>query len=274
MLRSLYTIPRSMPVLRVIPARSYATISPYSNIPLKVVDPLASVKGRQPSRVEKDVKLRAKYPYLESPKLRIYPKEETIFRSNNMSDETLVRGKKGGLYKSPGDPHHHLLIDRTLEEGRLNRIGLDFNNPNIVPMVRRKIQLPDGSVIYYSQARGSRKSAAAVASLKEGTGVITINGLPLREYFPRFSSREMIIEPFLVTRTLAEFDVAAQVMGGGKSGQAGALQLAVARALQYWNPEHRGQLRAAELLTRDNRKVERKKYGQKKARKKFQWVKR
>lgn len=126
--------------------------------------------------------------------------------------------------------------------------------------------------IYY--AKGSRKEAVAKVRIHEGKGKIIVNGQFMQQYFHRSELETVIVEPFRVTETLGKMDVVAKVIGGGKSGQAGALKLGIARALLKYNVDFRKTLRAAGLLTRDSREVERKKYGKVKARKKFQFSKR
>jgi small subunit ribosomal protein S9 len=101
-----------------------------------------------------------------------------------------------------------------------------------------------------------------------------INRLPIEEYFPIETYRRDALLALDVSKTLGQFDVFVNVRGGGKAGQAGAVRLGVARALVEYNEELRAALRPAGLLTRDPRMVERKKYGQKKARKRFQFSKR
>jgi small subunit ribosomal protein S9 len=107
-----------------------------------------------------------------------------------------------------------------------------------------------------------------------GTGNVLVNRLPIEEYFPIETYRRDALLPMSLTGTDAQFDVNVNVKGGGKAGQAGAVRLGVARALVEYNEEFRGMLRPAGVLTRDPRMVERKKYGQKKARKRFQFSKR
>jgi len=121
---------------------------------------------------------------------------------------------------------------------------------------------------------GSRKESAAVVSIRPGTGVVTVNHRSFVDYFPFHAHRGEVIEPFRVTETLGMFDLRCAARGGGISGQAGAIKMALARALQNWDPEHRPALKLGLLLRRDERMVERKKFGQPKARKKFQWAKR
>ncbi|NOX36986.1 MAG: 30S ribosomal protein S9 [Calditrichaeota bacterium] len=123
-------------------------------------------------------------------------------------------------------------------------------------------------------AVGRRKTAVARVRLVPGKGEIIVNGRPLLEYFKRETLKMIIEQPFEITNTKGKFDVYANITGGGLSGQAGALRLGISRALLQWNPELRPELRAAGFLTRDPREVERKKYGQPKARKRFQFSKR
>lgn len=123
-------------------------------------------------------------------------------------------------------------------------------------------------------AIGRRKTAVARVYLTPGSGKWDVNGRTLGDYFPRRSLVQHIQEPFVVTDTLGAFDVRARVRGGGLTGQAGALRLAVARALVLADSTHRRKLREQGLLTRDPRAVERKKPGQPGARKRFQFSKR
>jgi len=123
-------------------------------------------------------------------------------------------------------------------------------------------------------ATGSRKEAVAKVRIHEGKGKIIVNGQFMQAYFHRPDLETMIVQPFKVTETIGKLDVVAKVLGGGKSGQASALKLGIARALIKLNEENRKALRSAGLLTRDSREVERKKYGRVKARKRFQFSKR
>ena len=116
-------------------------------------------------------------------------------------------------------------------------------------------------------ATGKRKNAIAKVWLSSGTGKITVNGKPADEYLKRAILGVIINQPFGKTETEGKFDVDCTVLGGGLSGQAGAIKHAISIALQLLNPELRGVLKAAGFLTRDSRVVERKKAGLKKARK-------
>ena len=121
---------------------------------------------------------------------------------------------------------------------------------------------------------GRRKEANARVTLKPGTGLFKINGRTLEDYFPREAHRLHLQQPLRATNTHGTFDVTANVQGGGITGQAGAVRLGIARALAATDEALRLALRKDGYLTRDSRARERKKYGQKGARKRFQWTKR
>jgi small subunit ribosomal protein S9 len=121
---------------------------------------------------------------------------------------------------------------------------------------------------------GRRKSAVARARLTRGSGQFTINGKALEEYFPTEKMRNAVTLPFETVEQVGMWDVSAKINGGGTTGQSDALKLAIARALLDDDPQLRGVLKSAGLLTRDSRKVERKKAGLKKARKASQFSKR
>lgn len=123
-------------------------------------------------------------------------------------------------------------------------------------------------------ATGKRKNAIARVWIKPGSGKITVNGRELAVYFARPVLRMMINQPFQVTSRVEQFDIVCTVSGGGLSGQAGALRHGISKALTYFEPTLRPPLKAAGLLTRDSRVVERKKYGKAKARRSFQFSKR
>ena len=128
-------------------------------------------------------------------------------------------------------------------------------------------------VIKYG-ATGRRKTSVARVNLIPGTGNILVNERPFENYFPRETDRIIILEPLKMTNTASKFDVIAKVSGGGLSGQAGAFKLGLSRALALCDPSNKTVLKKADCLSRDPRMKERKKPGQKGARKKFQWVKR
>jgi small subunit ribosomal protein S9 len=127
-------------------------------------------------------------------------------------------------------------------------------------------------VQYYGT--GKRKSSTARVYLIPGTGQMNVNKRDLSKYFCNETQRTVIRYPLTITDNVSKFDVRATVMGGGVSGQAGAIRLGITRALLEFNAELRPRLKRAGLLTRDSRIKERKKYGQKGARKRFQFSKR
>jgi small subunit ribosomal protein S9 len=120
---------------------------------------------------------------------------------------------------------------------------------------------------------GRRKDAVARVRLAPGTGNITINGRTLDAYFGRETSKMILVEPLKLVDQMGKLDVFATARGGGLSGQAGAIRHGITRALMELNPEYRPILKKAGFVTRDARKVERKKYGQPGARKRFQFSK-
>ncbi|HVZ16788.1 MAG TPA: 30S ribosomal protein S9 [Terriglobales bacterium] len=121
---------------------------------------------------------------------------------------------------------------------------------------------------------GRRKRAVARVFLRPGEGKITVNGREFENYFPNAASRAIVKQPLLATETADKFDILITADGGGPLGQAGAAKLGIARALLEFNNELRGKLKELGYLTRDAREHERKKYGQKGARKRFQFSKR
>lgn len=121
---------------------------------------------------------------------------------------------------------------------------------------------------------GRRKTSVARSYLTPGTGKITVNGKDVAEYFPTDTLLEEVRQPMTATETNDRYDARVRVRGGGLHGQAGAIKMSIARALVTIDEEFRPKLRSNGLLTRDSRMVERKKYGQKKARKRFQFSKR
>ncbi len=127
-------------------------------------------------------------------------------------------------------------------------------------------------VQYYGTGR--RKSSVARVFLRPGTGEFTVNGKPFEAYFVTAAQRIMAKSALVLTETTASFNVLCTVDGGGVNGQAGAVRMGTARALQEFNPELRPRLKAEGFLRRDARGKERKKYGQKGARKRFQFSKR
>lgn len=125
---------------------------------------------------------------------------------------------------------------------------------------------------YYGTGR--RKTSAARVFLRPGSGKVTVNDRTFDDYFPNEMLKMVIRQPLVMTETVDKFDLFVRVSGGGFTGQAGALRHGISRALVVYNPEFRPKLKQAGFLTRDSRKVERKKYGQPGARKRFQFSKR
>ena len=128
------------------------------------------------------------------------------------------------------------------------------------------------SIQYYGTGR--RKTAVARVYLRPGTGKITVNKRDFEIYFPNRVLKMIIRQPLLITENAEKFDILINVAGGGMSGQAGAIRHGLSRALLEFNPELRPKLKSVGFLTRDAREVERKKYGQPKARRRFQFSKR
>ena len=127
-------------------------------------------------------------------------------------------------------------------------------------------------VQYYGTGR--RKTAIARVFVRPGSGEFQVNGKPLEQYFVTRSQRSSAKAPFVSTELGSQFNVIATVLGGGVGGQADAVKLGLARALMQFNAELRGKLKSEGMVTRDSRGKERKKYGQKGARKRFQFSKR
>ncbi|HEX8697972.1 MAG TPA: 30S ribosomal protein S9 [Myxococcaceae bacterium] len=123
-------------------------------------------------------------------------------------------------------------------------------------------------------ATGRRKEATARVWLKAGTGVVTVNGRDINNYFGRETSKMVLFQPLEMLEHKNKIDLTVNVKGGGLSGQAGAIRHGISRALCAFNPEFRPMLKKAGFLTRDARAVERKKYGQPGARRRFQFSKR
>ncbi|WP_323037178.1 30S ribosomal protein S9 [Pararhodobacter sp.] len=123
-------------------------------------------------------------------------------------------------------------------------------------------------------ATGKRKDAIARVWIKPGTGKVTVNGKEINAYFARPVLQMILKQPFQIANVEGQFDVMATVVGGGLSGQAGAVKHGISKALQLYEPSLRPALKAAGFLTRDSRVVERKKYGKRKARRSFQFSKR
>lgn len=142
-------------------------------------------------------------------------------------------------------------------------------DPDYVPVVRGKVDR-----FGVAMGTGRRKSSVARVRIKEGTGVIVINGRSLDEYLAVERDRAMVLAPLRLLDKVESVDVTVRVGGGGTTGQTGAIVLGIGRALQGLEPESHHKLSSAGYLTRDSRMVERKKYGLRKARRSFQFSKR
>ncbi|MFQ5734078.1 MAG: 30S ribosomal protein S9 [Planctomycetaceae bacterium] len=141
--------------------------------------------------------------------------------------------------------------------------------PRVAPVIRGKIDKSGVAI-----GTGRRKTAVARVRIKDGNGMLKVNGRELDDYFQMERDRQDVTAPLRATNSLGNVDVWVRVCGGGTTGQAGAIVLGIARALQARNPALHGELSDGGYLTRDSRMVERKKYGYKKARKSFQFSKR
>lgn len=141
-----------------------------------------------------------------------------------------------------------------------------------VKATKEKASAASNELTTYSTGR--RKSAVARVWVKRGTGKITVNGKSFEQYFARPVLRMIINQPFAAIDRIGNFDITCTVVGGGLSGQAGAVRLGISRALDEYDSVFHKPLRTGGFLTRDSRVVERKKYGHKKARRSFQFSKR
>jgi len=155
--------------------------------------------------------------------------------------------------------------NNTIIEEKTNAVEINKTNEE---------QSPKIDSLGRSYATGKRKSSIARVWLKLGSGKITINGTELEKYFKRETHRIIISQPLELVSRKETYDIDCTVVGGGHTGQAGALRHGVSKALSLYEPELRSTLKAAGLIKRDDRRVERKKYGQPKARRSFQFSKR
>jgi len=173
--------------------------------------------------------------------------------------------------ESPEDKEKSILADILIQEqqeqDKKKERWMELSKPII-----RTSQIDERGRAY---GRGGRKTASARVWIQPGLGEMVVNRLNMEDYFPNVGNREHILEPFIVTKTCGKFDVMAWVEGGGTTGQSGAIRHGIARALNHYNPDlYRAALKHFGLLTRDARKVERKKIGLLKARKAPAWVRR
>ncbi|HVJ35854.1 MAG TPA: 30S ribosomal protein S9 [Terriglobia bacterium] len=153
--------------------------------------------------------------------------------------------------------------------GAATKAATQATAPAAAPKHERKVDAQGRSY-----ATGKRKDAIARVWIKPGSGKITVNGRDVATYFARPVLRMVVNQPFGIVNRVGQFDVVATVVGGGLSGQAGAVRHGISKALTYYEPGLRGALKHEGFLTRDSRTVERKKYGRAKARRSFQFSKR
>ena len=156
----------------------------------------------------------------------------------------------------------------------VNLQTLKLNDTSKAKIQDHAARKPAKDSLNRSYGKGGRKTSVARVWIKPGKGTVMINGKIIDQYFARQTLHNVVLRAFVVTGTSGKFDVYCTVKGGGHSGQAGALSLGIARALDQFDPSLHSILRKLGLLTRDPRAVERKKYGQHKARKSTQFSKR
>ena len=155
----------------------------------------------------------------------------------------------------------NVIATETPKDGSVEEIVNQDNTPKIDKLGR-------------SYATGKRKSSIARVWMKLGSGKIIVNGIEVDKYFKRETHRIIISQPLELVERKETYDIHCSVIGGGHTGQAGALRHGVSKALSFYEPELRGALKTAGFIKRDSRRVERKKYGQPKARRSFQFSKR
>lgn len=156
----------------------------------------------------------------------------------------------------------------------LDKAGLQDKEETTSTIETAAPKKPQKDALGRSYGTGRRKSSVARVWIKAGSGKMTVNGRELSQYFAREAHRTDIFQPFNITKTSGQFDIICTVKGGGHTGQAGAIRHGISRALDKYSPELHVALRHGGMLTRDPRVVERKKYGQHKARKSTQFSKR
>ena len=174
----------------------------------------------------------------------VLPTDSSADEDDDLDDEEIPELEIGTGSQREYDPDYQPVV-----RGRLDRFGI-------------------------AMGTGRRKTAVARVRIKEGKGDFTVNGRPLEDFLPLERYQQMVRAPLRATETEGKFDIWVRVNGGGTTGQAGAIVLGIARALEAVDVKHHYPLSDGHFLTRDSRMVERKKYGRKKARKSFQFSKR
>jgi small subunit ribosomal protein S9 len=207
----------------------------------------------------------------------------TLFPGDFADEEDEVADK----WASQKDPNDFFGDDNAEEDAELEKLQAELRREEEEEAAKRQrwienarppVRVPQIDERGRAYGRGGRKTAAARVWIQPtfpGGGVVVVNRRPLEEYFPRLSDRDLVVQPLVATETCGAFDVQCMVEGGGLTGQAGAIRHGLANALNHYNPDlYRPPLKTLGFLTRDARKVERKKVGFKKARKRPQWVRR
>eukprot|EP00943_MAST-04B_sp_MAST-4B-sp1_P007712 g7712.t1 len=207
---------------------------------------------------------------LQSPEMFFH--HDTAFENEDMNDDDGKSNVEEDELKLVGGKLVRSGVHDTLYAATERTLALEALTPKPVAPIR--YQSTSWLMNGISRGRGSRKSSSAAVQVVRGDGKITINKMPFIEYFSRTSHRNIVLSPFSVTETLGQYDVEVTCKGGGTSGQAQSVRMAIARALQEIDPAFRPVMKREGFLTRDPRKVERKKPGRAKARKRYQWVKR
>jgi len=210
------------------------------------------------------------------------------FEEQQMEEEMLMgemRRRKHKVEPGPGPTDHVQEVEfPTLEEifggmcsddeAPTNSTSGPTRSTTVEPVKRVKNIQSDGSVTGLGRRKCSSARVWMRPAAKGMDATFVVNGRDYADYFKNIEQRLQLIQPFLATNTFGQFDIVTRVQGGGVNGQAGAVVLGLARALQDWDPAFRPNLKRDGLMTRDQRMVERKKPGKPKARKSFQWVKR
>lgn len=192
------------------------------------------------------------------------PKDEVKAKKSS-SKETLLNANTDTKAKGKGEKESNAKS--------VDSVSATLKKPAKVE-VRKTTANKSGSAANYHYGRGARKNAVARVFLKPGTGKIIVNKLDVSEYFKRGTHVHHVLMPFVATKTTGQFDILSTVKGGGHTGQAGAIRLGIARALDKIDSSLHAILRKEGFLTRDARVVERKKYGKHKARRSTQFSKR
>jgi len=195
------------------------------------------------------------------------------FSQDDANDKWDIQNFEGNNYKDEEDEDEKWQKEREAEAYQ-QQLKEDAQKAKWMENAKPPVRVPKIDQNGKSYGKGGRKVSTARVWIYPGEGILTVNRREFLDYFPRESDREMILSPFVATRTCGMFDVTVQVEGGGVTGKAGAIRHGIARALEKYHPDWRPPMKRLGFMTRDNRQVERKKIGKKKARKAPQWVRR